>query len=55
MAACSRLGHFQAPLEWHLALRWRDWRGLIHYGGIFFGLEQLGAVLGVFKLHMKKP
>lgn len=55
VAACSRLGHFQAPLEWHLALRWRDWRGLIHYGGIFFGLEQLGAVLGVFKLHMKKP
>ena len=30
----------------------RDWRGLIHYGAIFFGLEKLGAVLGVSNLHI---
>ncbi|MFR0693684.1 gallate dioxygenase [Enterobacterales bacterium AE_CKDN230030158-1A_HGKHYDSX7] len=28
----------------------RDWRGLIHYGVIFFVLEKLGAVLGVSNL-----
>lgn len=28
-------------------LRARDWRGLIHYGAIFFGLEKLAAVLGI--------
>jgi gallate dioxygenase len=28
-------------------LRRRDWRGLIHYGVIFFVLEKLAAVLGV--------
>jgi gallate dioxygenase len=28
-------------------LRARDWRGLIHYGVIFFGLEKLAAVLGI--------
>jgi gallate dioxygenase len=33
-------------------LRRRDWRGLIHYGAIFFGLEKLGAVLGVSNLHI---
>ncbi len=27
-------------------LRGRDWRGLIHYGALFFGLEKLAAVLG---------
>lgn len=27
-------------------LRARDWRGLIHYGALFFGLEKLAAVLG---------
>ena len=31
-------------------LRRRDWRGLIHYGVIFFVLEKLGAVLGVSNL-----
>ncbi len=31
-------------------LRRRDWRGLIHYGAIFFGLEKLGAVVGVSNL-----
>lgn len=33
-------------------LRSRDWRGLIHHGAIFFGLEKLGAVLGVSNLHI---
>jgi gallate dioxygenase len=28
-------------------IRRRDWRGLMHYGAIFFMLEKLGAVLGV--------
>ncbi|MGA8707095.1 MAG: gallate dioxygenase [Steroidobacteraceae bacterium] len=28
-------------------LRARNWRGLIHYGCIFFGLEKLAAVLGI--------
>jgi len=30
----------------------RDWRGLIHYGAIFFLLEKLGAVIGVSNLHI---
>jgi gallate dioxygenase len=29
-----------------------DWRGMIHYGVIFFVLEKLGAVLGVSNLHI---
>lgn len=33
-------------------LRQRDWRGLIHYGVIFFVLEKWGAVLGVSNLHI---
>ena len=33
-------------------LRARDWRGLIHCGCIFFGLEKLGAVVGVSNLHI---
>jgi gallate dioxygenase len=33
-------------------IRRRDWRGLIHYGAIFFGLEKLGAVMGVSNLHI---
>ena len=33
-------------------LRRRDWDGLIRYGCIFFGLEKLGAVLGVSNLHI---
>jgi gallate dioxygenase len=28
-------------------LRTRDWRGLVRYGAIFFGLEKLAAVVGV--------
>ena len=31
-------------------LRRRDWRALIQYGAIFFGLEKLGAVVGVSNL-----
>ena len=30
----------------------RDWRGLIHYGVIFFMLEKLGAVIGTSNLHI---
>lgn len=33
-------------------VRTRDWRGLIHYGVIFFVLEKLGAVIGVSNLHI---
>jgi gallate dioxygenase len=33
-------------------IRRRDWRGLIHYGVIFFMLEKLGAVTGVSNLHI---
>lgn len=33
-------------------IRRRDWRGLIHYGAIFFMLEKLGAVIGVSNLHI---
>ncbi|MBI2771452.1 MAG: gallate dioxygenase [Burkholderiales bacterium] len=33
-------------------VRRRDWRGLIHHGAIFFGLEKLGAVIGVSNLHI---
>ena len=30
----------------------RDWRGMLHYGVIFFMLEKLGAVIGVSNLHI---
>ena len=33
-------------------VRRRDWRGLIHYGAIFFMLEKLGAVVGASNLHI---
>ncbi|WP_040263469.1 gallate dioxygenase [Pseudomonas massiliensis] len=33
-------------------VRRRDWRGMIHYGVIFFLLEKLGAVVGVTNLHI---
>ena len=33
-------------------VRQRDWRGLIHYGVIFFMLEKLGAVVGTSNLHI---
>ena len=33
-------------------VRDRDWRGLIHYGVIFFMLEKLDAVVGTSNLHI---
>ena len=33
-------------------VRNRDWRGMIHYGVIFFMLEKLGAVIGTTNLHI---
>ena len=33
-------------------VRRRDWRGMIHYGVIFFMLEKLGAVVGISNLHI---
>jgi len=33
-------------------VRSRDWRGLIHYGVIFFMLEKLAAVVGTTNLHV---
>jgi gallate dioxygenase len=33
-------------------IRRRDWRGLIHHGAIFFGLEKLGAVIGTSNPHI---
>jgi gallate dioxygenase len=44
--------------EWQLTseerelVRKRDWRGMIHYGVIFFMLEKFGAVVGVSNLHI---
>jgi gallate dioxygenase len=40
-----------SPAEQDL-IRRRDWRGLIHYGAIFFVLEKLAAVSGVSNLHV---
>lgn len=48
-AAYARAG--LTPAECQL-VRARDWRGLIHYGVIFFLLEKLGAVIGVSNLHI---
>jgi gallate dioxygenase len=47
--AYARAGLSQAERK---LLRERDWRGLIHHGAIFFGLEKLGAVLGLSNLHI---
>ena len=41
--------------EWmagHQGYDTEDWRGLIHYGVIFFMLEKLGAVVGTTNLHI---
>jgi len=43
--------HNLTPEEADLVRR-RDWRGLIHYGVIFFVLEKLAAVVGVSNLHV---
>src|SRR5260221_11556327 len=40
------------PEEERDLIRRRDWRGLIHYGVIFFMLDKLGAVIGVSNLHL---
>jgi len=37
--------------EKHL-VRTRDWRGMIHYGVIFFMLEKMGAVVGTSNMHI---
>jgi len=49
-AACLREADL-SDTERDLVQR-RDWRGLIHYGVIFFMLEKLGAVVGVSNLHI---
>ena len=38
--------------EERVLVRDRNWRGMIHYGVIFFMLEKLGAVIGVSNLHI---
>lgn len=48
-AAFEAAGLTQAERD---LVRRRDWRGLIHYGVIFFMLEKLGAVVGVSNLHI---
>ena len=49
-SAAMRAGGL-TDLEQNLVRR-RDWRGLIHYGAIFFVLEKLAAVVGVSNLHV---
>ncbi len=49
-AACMREAGL-TDVERDLITR-RDWRGLIHYGVIFFLLEKLAAVVGVSNLHV---
>jgi gallate dioxygenase len=44
--------HAGLSLEERSLIRELDWRGLIHYGVIFFMLEKLGAVVGVSNLHI---
>jgi len=43
---------FKLTEEEKTLLRNRDWRGMIHYGVIFFMLEKLGAVVGTTNLHI---
>jgi len=43
--------HGLSPEERDL-IRRRDWRGLMHYGAIFFMLEKFGAVVGVSNMHI---
>jgi gallate dioxygenase len=43
---------WQLTTEERRLVRDRDWRGMIHYGVIFFMLEKLGAVVGVSNLHI---
>lgn len=48
----ARFAAFGLSEEERDLIRRRDWRGLIHYGVIFFMLEKLGAVVGVSNLHI---
>jgi gallate dioxygenase len=48
-AACAAAGLSDEERD---LLRRRDWRGMIHYGCIFFGLEKLAAVVGMSNLHV---
>ena len=43
---------FDLSTEERDLIRRRDWRGLMHYGAIFFMLEKLGAVVGVSNPHI---
>src|SRR5690606_29112891 len=43
---------FELTEEERDLVRRRDWRGMIHYGVIFFMLEKLGAVVGTTNLHI---
>jgi len=47
--SCERAG--LSPEETQMVVG-RDWQGLIRHGAIFFGLEKLGAVVGVSNLHI---
>jgi gallate dioxygenase len=49
VAAMQDAGLNQQEIDLILA---RDWRGLIHYGAIFFVLEKLAAVSGISNLHV---
>ncbi len=49
-AACMRTARLSE--EERALIARRDWRGLIHYGVIFFLLEKLAAVVGVSNLHV---
>jgi gallate dioxygenase len=46
----AALGEADLSDEERELIRRRDWRGLIHYGAIFFVLEKLGAVSGMSNL-----
>ncbi len=46
------LSKYELTAEEADLVRRRDWRGLIHYGAIFFVLEKLAAVVGVSNLHV---
>jgi gallate dioxygenase len=43
---------YQLTAEERNLVNRRDWRGLIHYGVIFFLLEKFGAVIGTTNLHI---
>ena len=51
VGALFRRGAGLSPEETQMVVG-RDWQGLIRHGAIFFGLEKLGAVVGVSNLHI---